>query len=145
MTEPRGRVHVLVEGQTEETVVRDVIGPYLTSVGWWVSYSIVKTKQPAGGAAHRGGVTSWTKIEREIRLLLRDSNLSVLTTMLDYYAFPGEAPGMADRPNGSPFERVTYVESAITGYFADKRLIPHLVLHETETWVFAARHQLGEL
>jgi hypothetical protein len=35
-----------------------------------------------------------------LQLLLRDSSTTVLTTMLDYYAFPGDAPGMADRPHG---------------------------------------------
>lgn len=90
-------------------------------------------------------MTNWPQIEREVRLLLRDSSLSILTTMLDYYAFPGSAPGMADRPNGSPSERVEHVELALADHFNDQRLVPHLILHETETWVYAARHQLGEL
>ncbi|HEY1575202.1 MAG TPA: hypothetical protein VGG05_27990 [Pseudonocardiaceae bacterium] len=44
MAEPR--VHVLVEGQTEEVLVRDVLEPRLASAGWLVTSSIVATKRP---------------------------------------------------------------------------------------------------
>jgi hypothetical protein len=81
------RLHILVEGQTEETVARDVLEPHLRTHGWFVSYSIVKTKRPAGGPAHKGGVTSWRQLDREITLLLRNSSFDVITTLLDYYAF----------------------------------------------------------
>jgi hypothetical protein len=74
------RLHLLLEGQTEETITRDIIGPHLESVGWFVAWSIIKTKRPAVGPAHRGGVGSWAHIERDVRLLLRDSSLTVVTT-----------------------------------------------------------------
>lgn len=138
------RLHLLLEGQTEETVVRDVIGPYLADIGWYVGFSIVKTKRPAAGPAHRGGITSWQQVERDVRLLLRDTSIDVLTTLIDYYAFPGEAPGMSDRPNGDASARATHVERALRAAIGDSRFRPHLVLHEIEAWVFAAASELGE-
>jgi hypothetical protein len=141
---PDRRLHLLVEGQTERIVVRDVVQPYLESNGWLVSSSIIATKRPAAGPASRGGVTSWAKLEREIRRLLRDSGLDVLTTMIDYYAFPQDAPGMATRPAGSPVQRVGHVEKALSRAIDDGRFVPHLTLHEVESWVFAAADQLGE-
>jgi hypothetical protein len=69
----------------------------------------------------------------------------VLTTLLDYYAFPADAPGMADRPHGSPHDRVRHVESALAGAIDDARFVPHLVLHEIETWVLADCRCLGEV
>jgi len=145
MTDPSRRLHILVEGQTEETIARDVLEPHLSGFGWWISRSIVKTKRPAGGPAFTGGITSWPRLEREIKLLLRDSSLEILTTLFDFYAFPTDAPGMASRPNGSAIERVTHVEQALFEHFGDSRFLPHLVLHEIETWVFAASVQLGWL
>jgi uncharacterized protein DUF4276 len=133
-----------LEGQTEETIFRDVIGPYLTDIGWYVGFSIVKTKRPAAGPAYRGGVTSWQQVERDVRLLLRDTSIDVLTTLIDYYAFPGGAPGMSDRPNGDASARATHVERALRAAIGDSRFRPHLVLHETEAWVFAAAAELGE-
>lgn len=85
-------------------------------------------------------------MEREISRLLRDSSLDVLTTLFDYYAFPPEAPGMSTRPgSSSAIQRVAHVERAMTKHFDDPRFLPHLVLHEIETWVFAASDQLGKL
>jgi Domain of unknown function (DUF4276) len=84
-------------------------------------------------------------LERELRKLLRDSSTTVLTTMLDYYAFPADAPGMADRPSGSPYDRVRHVESALAEMFGDTRFLPNLVLHETEAWVIADCRRLGEV
>ncbi|QFU85300.1 DUF4276 family protein [Amycolatopsis sp. YIM 10] len=137
------RLHLLVEGQTEEEVVRLVLSPYLAARGWIVTSSIVRTKQSAD--ARRGGVTSWAKIERDIRMLLGSTKLRVLTTLFDYYGFPADAPGMADRPTGSAADRVRHVERALVAAVGDHRFLPHLILHETETWVFAAGTELAEL
>ena len=145
MTRPLRRLHILVEGQTEETITRDVLEPHLASFGWSISRSIVKTKRPASGPSYKGGVTGWGQLEREISLLLRDTSLDLLTTVLDYYAFPPQAPGMTTRPEGSAIERVEHVEQALATHFGDRRFLPHLVLHEVEAWVFAAREQLGWL
>lgn len=65
--------------------------------------------------------------------------------MFDYYAFPSDAPGMSDRPHGSPYERVRHVESALAKAVDDKRFLPNIVLHETEAWVLADCHRLGDL
>lgn len=139
------RLHLLVEGQTEETVVREVLEPFLRSRGFSVSFSILVTRRPAGHAWDRGGVTSWSKLAGDVRRLLRDSRLDILTTMIDYYGFPVDAPGMADRPDGCAPQRVRHVESAVATAVGDPRFVPHLVLHELEAWVFAAADQLAHL
>ncbi|WP_033338577.1 DUF4276 family protein [Catenuloplanes japonicus] len=139
-----GRLHLLVEGQTEEAVARNVIEPYLGMAGWHVTTSILATKRPAAGGKFRGGVTSWEKFEKEVRLLLA-SGFDVLTTLVDYYAFPESAPGMRDRPNGDAYARVSHVERALDAHFHDHRFIPHLVLHEMEAWVLAGAEHLDDL
>lgn len=138
-------LHILCEGQTEEMIASDIIAPYFSGADAYVTWSVLTTKRPAGGPAFKGGVSTWPKLERELRLLLHDSSTTVLTTLLDYYAFPAEAPGMADRPHGSPHERITHVESALAKAVGDVRFVPHLVLHETETWVLADSRRLGEV
>jgi hypothetical protein len=138
-------LHILCEGQTEEAVARDVMAPYFDPLSVQVSYSIYKTKRPAGGPAFKGGLSRWPKLERELRLLLRNSSTTVLTTMLDYYAFPADAPGMADRPTGSPYDRARHVETAMAKAIGSARFLPNLVLHEIEAWVLAACGELGDL
>ena len=100
MTGGLRRVHLLVEGQTEEVVADSVIRPHLEGLGWITSLSLVKTKRPAAGPSHKGGVTGWGQVRRDIGLLLNDTSLDVLTTLFDYYAFPADCPGMGDRPSG---------------------------------------------
>jgi hypothetical protein len=119
--------------------------PHFVGEDAWVTWSIFTTKRPAGGPAFKGGLSTWPKLERELRRLLLDSSTTVLTTMFDYYAFPSDAPGMADRPHGSPHERVRLVESALAKAIGDKRFVPNLVLHEAEAWVLADCRRLGEV
>jgi hypothetical protein len=121
------------------------MGPHFVRDDAWVTWSIFTTKRPAGGPAFKGGLSTWPKLERELQRLLRDSSTTVLTTMFDYYAFPSNAPGMTDRPHGSPYERVRHVESALAKAIGDGRFLPNLVLHETEAWVLADCRRLGEV
>lgn len=49
---------------------------------------------------------------------------------------------MDSRPAGAPGRRVEHVERALAEEIADPRFLPHLVLHETETWVLAGPEAL---
>jgi hypothetical protein len=138
-------LHILCEGQTEEMIASDVLQAHFASAHTYVTWSVLAIKRPAIGPAFKGGVSTWPKLARELHLLLHDSSTTALTTLLDYYAFPPEAPGMVDRPHGSPHDRVRHVESALAKAIDDPRFVPHLVLHETETWVLADCGRLGEL
>lgn len=138
------RIHLLVEGQTEENIGDAVFRPHLESLGWLVSVSILETKRAASGGKHRGGVSHWSRINRDLQLLLA-SNFDVVTTLIDYYGFPSDAPGMMDRPAAGAYERVAHVERALAEVVDDSRFVPNLVLHETEAWVFAASGELAEL
>jgi hypothetical protein len=135
------RLHLLIEGQTELTVANELLIDHLYRIGWsTVTVSVVRTQ--TSSITHRGGVSSWLKIHKEIKELLGQSTLTALTTLFDFYGFPVDAPGMSDRPGGSP---TAQVEHAIARIVADQRFIPHLVLHELESWVFAAAEELGDL
>jgi hypothetical protein len=138
------RLHILVEGQTEEIIVRETVMPYFSSADVCVTCSIHKTKRPAGGPAYRGGLSNWPKVHQELQLLLRDNSISLVTTLFDYYAFPADAPGMANRPHGSPYGRVQHVEQALADAVGDERFLPNLVLHEIEAWVLADCTRLGK-
>jgi hypothetical protein len=139
------KIYVLVEGQTEEIIVRDFLQPGFGN-DVWLTPVILKTRRAAGGPPGRGGVSTWKKIEQDLRLLLRDPSFHCVTTLIDYYGLPNDSPGMSDRPHSSPHDRVTHVERAIsTAMGNDPRLIPNLVLHETEAWVLAAAEELANL
>ena len=67
-------LHILCEGQTEEMIASDVLEAHFASADTYVTWSVLTTKRPAGGPAFKGGVSTWPKLERELRLLLHDSS-----------------------------------------------------------------------
>jgi hypothetical protein len=138
------RLHVLVEGQTEEAVARNVIAPFFTSGESHVTFSICPTSRPASGPAFKGGISAWAKLQPVLRNLLRDTSITVLTTLIDYYGFPKDGPGMLQRPRGTARRRVEHVEQALSAAIGDHRFLPHLALHEIEAWVLADCGRLGE-
>ncbi|MGW1672787.1 DUF4276 family protein [Streptomyces sp. NPDC002324] len=140
-------VGVLCEGQTEENMVREFLDPELRAYGISLVPTILQTKTSAGGPSGRGGVSKWSKIEKDLQNLLASTpHWAAVTTLLDYYGLPQGAPGMANRPmNLPPRQRVEHVEQRMAECLDHPRFLPYLVLHETETWVFAAAEQLGDL
>lgn len=136
------KLHFLCEGQTEWTIVRDVLEPRFTCPTTFVTSTILTTRRTGSAKAFKGGVSKWSRIHAEIRTLLRDSSLTVLTTCLDYYGLPRDAPGLEDLPVGPARARVEHVEKAMGAAVDDPRFVPHLVQHETEAWVLACPEEL---
>lgn len=134
----RKRGLVLVEGQTEEQFVNACLAPYLLAKGLILERpTIVTTRRVAGGPNFKGGISGYGQVQRDLQRLLHDGHASVITTVLDYYALPKDFPGMRDRHAGSPRNRVEHVEAAWAAAVGDRRFVPHLALHEFETWVYA--------
>jgi hypothetical protein len=141
---PTKRVLILVEGQTEEHFVRDVLAPEFTSRDLYLHPTLLKTKRVKSGPDFKGGVTSYSHFKNDLRLLLPSAKDGLVTTMLDYYGLPGDFPGMADRaPLRTPRERVTHVENAIhKDMGGPPNLIPFLALHEFEALLFSSAAEL---
>jgi len=128
---------ILVEGQTEARFVAEVLRDHLMTRGVFPSATILETKRMGDGTRFKGGVSSWRKIESHLRRLLGDTSVAGVTTVLDYYGLPDDVPGMSSRPTGPPRARVEHVERAIAAHVTDRRLRPHLMLHELEALLFA--------
>jgi len=63
-------VKIYVEGQTEETFVRDVLTPHLSGIAVYPTPVLAKTKREKSGRAFKGGLTSYAKVRRDILRLL---------------------------------------------------------------------------
>lgn len=133
------RVLILVEGQTEEVFVRDVLTPHLAPFGVHPTQVLLKTKRTASGS-FKGGVTSAEQVIGDVRRLLGDTGAAAITTMIDYYGLPDDFPGMDARPPHDAYARVACVEAAFAAVFDAPHFVPHLVLHEYEAWIFSAPH-----
>lgn len=131
------RLLLLVEGQTEETFVRDVLGPHLSKRNVHCRPITIATKRTHSGGKFRGGVVSTEQVRRELDRLLQDSDAHV-STIVDYYGLPEDFYGMAQRPAGDSRERVEFVEAAWGRAVQRAKFVPHVVLHEFEAWLYSA-------
>lgn len=138
------RVLILVEGQTEERFVKDVLGPAFLEMDLFFSPTMLVTKRVKDGPNFKGGVTNFAKFRSDAQRLLDSSGGALVTTMLDYYGLPLDFPGMESRPgSGTPLQRVTHVEQAITQDFSSPpNFLPFLSLHEFEAWLFSSPVEL---
>lgn len=131
------RCLMLVEGQTEERFVKDVLCPVFEPRGVFLFPTILTTKVVKSGPNFKGGVTNYAKLRADLSKLLSDTS-AVVTTMIDYYGLPDDTPGMATRPLAPAIHRVRHVEQSI---FLDvgspRHFMPFLALHEFEALLFA--------
>lgn len=129
---------ILVEGPTEEAFVHRVLNPYLQdNMDLWLEPTVVVTKRVKGGPSFKGGVTRYEKLRADLVRRFKATHFSVVTTLFDYYGFPDDAPGMADRPAGATArQRAQHVEAAFARDIKRSHFIPFLALHEIETWLF---------
>ena len=131
------RVHILVEGQTEESFVRELLVPHFMERGIYLSIVLATTKRVKAGPNFRGGITSYERVKNSIHHLLSDSNVVVVTTMIDYYGLPRDFPGIAALPAGNCYARVTHLQAAWADAIGDRRFLPFLTLHEFEALLFS--------
>ena len=133
------RVLALVEGRTEQTFVREVLAPGLSSKGVFLSATMI------GKSGHKGGVRVWASARRDIMAALKQDLRRCCTTMLDYYALPGDWPGSSEARE-KPFDQAaSVIERAIHGdicrelgdSFDPRRLIPYIQMHEFEALLFS--------
>jgi len=129
------RLNVTVEGQTEETFVRNTLAPYLAHHG---IYAVARCVSVKGGG--KGGMTSYERARRDITYWMREDARpeTRFTTMFDLYRLPQDWPGWSDAMNlPDPYRRVARLEKAFQGDIDDHRFIPYIQLHEFEALLFA--------
>ena len=141
------RLLVHVEGETEETFVKELLGPHLMTHGYVrVDPRLMGT---ARGRDRRGGIKPWPSARRDILNHLREDRTCVATTMVDYYGMPqtGAAawPGRSAAPTLLSSRRAQTVEDALAAEvvqemgprFDARRFIPYVVMHEFEALLFS--------
>lgn len=135
---------ILVEGQTEERFVKDLLVPHFDTLELRLTPTIVRTGKDTSGSSNKGGYLSFAKLARQVRNLLGNSAAAVVTTMLDYYGLPSDFPGL-DAKKGHASEHVLHLEQCFhEELHRDGRFIPYLSLHELEALFLAAPDVIAE-
>ncbi|CBL44419.1 conserved hypothetical protein [gamma proteobacterium HdN1] len=129
------RVHILVEGQTEESFVRELLAPYYAQRQVFITAIVVRTS-----AGHKGGIASYAKVRPQIvRLCKQDRNV-IISTMFDLYGLPADFPGknsQAYTQLHSGLEKAQLIENALVADIQQNNFIPYIQLHEFEALLFA--------
>lgn len=139
------RALILVEGQTEERFVKDVLQEHFWTMDLAVNCTIISTKREISGGKSRGGLSGFGKFANDLkRLIYQSAGNALVTTMLDYYRLPNDFPGMTDRPAGSARDRVRHVEQRIHQHFGSPlHFLSHLSLHEFESLLFCSPAEMS--
>lgn len=128
------RVYLLVEGQTEETFVGELLQPHYARMGLYLVPIIVNTSP-----GHKGGVVSYAKVRPQIVRLCRQEAGTHVSTLFDLYALPQDFPGRTDPEwarQGDGHRKAAFIESRMALDIDLRNFIPNLVVHEFEALLF---------
>lgn len=131
------KILLLVEGQTEETFVKQIINPYLAVFDKYAIPTIITTKIAKRGNHFKGDVPAYQNVKRQIRRLLNDSSAVIVGTFIDYYGLPDSFPGKESLPDTIPIEKVRYLEDELRNDISEPRFLPYYSLHEFEALLFS--------
>lgn len=142
------RLVFVVEGQSEETFVNDLLVPHLADHGVFASATIVgKLIAHKRGHRVRGGghFRNWLADLR--RILGGDGNDDLrVTTLFDLYGLPDDFPELPQHGTVQDTERrCDALQIALAEAVGDRRLVPYIQRHEFEALVLAALPALREL
>ena len=138
------QILICVEGQTEETFIKEVIQPFLLKFNIFITPTIINTKIVKGGNNFKGGLNSYSHLKRDILNLLKNQNIFV-TSFIDYYGLPKDFPAYNQKNSlANSYERVLFLEKEFSIDIDNSRFIPYIQLHEFEALLFSSINGFNE-
>ena len=141
------RLLIHVEGQTEESFVKEVLAPHLYPFGYnEVSARIIGNARQRD---RRGGIKPWPAVREGILTHLKRDADCLVSTMVDYYGLPqGGAsawPGRQAAAAAVHSDRASTIEDALLADvcrhmgkgFNPIRFVPYVMMHEFEAMLFS--------
>ena len=138
------RLHFVVEGQTEEGFVNQVLANHLGHFGVSADARCVETSRRKA-TIYRGGVIDYRRVRLDLGLWMREDQRedAYFTTMIDLYGLPTDFPGyLAASATAGARVRVAALEQAFADDIAHPRFVPHIQLHEFEALILAGPRAL---
>ena len=134
------RVHIFVEGQTEETFVRTVLYEHFFNKNFYLNPILIRTSSRG-----RGGATNYDKIKWQIEKKCKEDHQSFVTTMFDLFKIPTNFPGYESIVNISdPYKKVEHIENQWLKEINEFNFIPYISLHEFEALLFSNLQKFEE-
>lgn len=133
------RLHAVVEGQTEETFVNQVLAPELGTQEVFIDVHCVTTGRKRV-PPDRGGIRNYQQLRNDLVFWMRQEKGRDVrfTTMVDLYRLPTDFPGYDDcKRKTDPHTRAECMEDNLREDIQDDRLVPYIQLHEFEALLFS--------
>lgn len=141
------RLYLVVEGQTEDGFVRQLLAPHLRQFGIEAQSIIVTTSHDrATGRKRKGGAPRWARVRHDLDRLLKSQHggAARFSMMVDYNRLPDDYPGFAEaRKATNAAAAVRVLESELSAAVADSRFIPYIQLHEFEALLLSDPQQFA--
>ena len=136
------RLILLVEGQTEEAFVRELLMPHYARLSVYITSIIVSTSP-----GYKGGVVSYAKVKPQLMRLCRQDRAAYVSTLFDLYALPTDFPGKNTTgfpAQGTGAQKAAFLEAQLALDINEPNFIPNLLVHEFEALLFAGTEQFGQ-
>ena len=133
-------VYIIVEGQTEQTFVREVLAPEMGHKGIYLYPVLI------GKPGHKGGDIRFERAKEDIGKFLKQRSNTYISTMFDYSGLETSWPGNVKTPGShTSIEKAERVEAATSAkikelfpdHNVDGRFIPYIEMHEFEALLFS--------
>ncbi|MFZ5452733.1 MAG: DUF4276 family protein [Thermodesulfobacteriota bacterium] len=140
------RVHVICEGQTEETFVNEVLYDWFHPRGIYLFPSLI------GKPGHKGGKLKFQRLLIDIRGRLMGDKAAYCTTFFDFYGLPSDFPGKENaRLKSNIADKAECVMQSLSAQLQGKlgeeplrRFIPYVQMYEFEGLLFSEPEILAQ-
>jgi hypothetical protein len=120
------KILILVEGQTEEKFIKELLVPYFKNKSVYITPIIISTSRRKNGLKYKGGVVSFGQVKSELLKLLKDSSANMVTTMIDYYGLDNSFPGIGSTNVPSNlYEKIQFLENRFGNEIKHKNFYPY--------------------
>lgn len=130
------RLYIVVEGQTEQEFVNELMAPYLQESGIYSVTPVLIHTSRSG----RGGMVNYQHLYNTIKILLCSANTDfVVTTFIDFFRLPNTMPDYAQcMAITDKIQCVEALEESLNKHIDDRRFFSYIQLHEFEALLFSS-------
>jgi hypothetical protein len=141
-------VYIVVEGQSEEKFVKEVLTPYFARKNIFLYPEIVITGRNSKGKLCKGGGDSYQLYKNHLQRLIRQFSHTqnfYFTTMIDLYALSTDFPRFNESQKYSDkYELIAFLEKSFAEDICSNNFIPYIQLHEFETLLLHDIQKIGD-
>lgn len=129
------RLYIIVEGQTEQEFVNELVAPYLHQHGIYEVTPILIRTSKSG----RGGFVNYQHLKNDVKRLLSSQKKDFVVSMfVDFFRCPEVPQKERWSEKTNHLDQLVEMEKCIYEDINDPRFIPYIQLHEFEALLFAS-------